>query len=87
MRDPGFPSHRLRAAAPLRLGASTVLPIERVAVWSGRAAAGAWVSGAVEPYAVVVRGPDGARLVALAASAVTLEELRARVPEVDALLA
>ncbi len=78
---------RVRAAMPLRVGSLTLLPIERVVVHSGRGARGAWASASVEPYALVVRDAGGIRLVDIGAVAVSLEDLRERIPGLDALLA
>ncbi len=77
----------LRAAMPLRVGSSTLLPIERVAVHSGRGAWGAWVSAVVEPYALIVRDSGGIRVIDIDGIAVSLEDLRERIPGLDALLA
>lgn len=77
----------VRAAIPLRVGDATVLTIERVVVRSSRMARGAWVTAAVEPQAVVVRDAAGVRLVELDGEAMSLEQLRERIPGLDALLA
>jgi uncharacterized spore protein YtfJ len=77
----------VRAAMPLRVGPSTLLPIERVVVHSGRGARGAWAHATVEPYALVVRDAGGIRVIDIGATAVSLEDLRERIPGLDALLA
>ena len=77
----------VRAGIPLRVGGVTLLTIERVVVRSSRMARGAWVTAAVEPQAVVVRDAAGVRLVALDGVAISLEQLRERIPGLDALLA
>ncbi len=78
---------RLRAAMPLRVGSSTLLPIERVVVHSDRGARGAWVYATVEPYALIVRDAGGIRVIDIGAIGVSLEDLRERIPGLDALLA
>jgi uncharacterized spore protein YtfJ len=77
----------VRAATPRRAGAAALLPIEHVVVRSGRGAAGAWASAVVEPYALVVREPGGTRVIAIDATAVSLERLRELIPALDELLA
>ena len=80
-------SESLRAAAPLRVGAVTLIPIERVVVRSARRWPGVWASAALEPYALVVRDAGGVRAVGLDAEAVPLERLRELIPELEDLLA
>ncbi len=84
MADPG---HRveLRAAAPIRVGEVTVLPVERVVLRSGRGRGGVWVAAEVEPCGLVVRDAGGLRAVALDGTPLALEDLRARVPAIDEL--
>ncbi|MBE0690115.1 MAG: hypothetical protein IH587_08350 [Anaerolineae bacterium] len=48
---------------------------------------GLWFSFEKEPYALVVRDASGARAVNVAAVAVSIEELRAKIPGFDDLLA
>ena len=76
----------LRAGPPLRVGEVTLLPVERVVVRSRPDARGGWVMAAVEPYALVVRDGRGLRVVELEGVAVSLEQLRERVPGLDASL-
>ncbi len=74
----------VRAGMPVRVGDVTLLPIERVVVRSARAAHGVWVSAAVEPYALVVRDAGGVRVVEIDGTVISLEQLRERIPELDA---
>ena len=76
----------VRAATPIRVGPVTVLPIERVVVRSRRGASGVWVLAAVEPYALVVREAGLTRVIGIDATAVSLEQLRERIPGLEALL-
>lgn len=87
MPERARPIETVRAGIPLRVGGVTLLTIERVVVRSSRMARGAWVTAAVEPQAVVVRDAAGVRLVALDGAASSLEQLRERIPGLDALLA
>jgi len=77
----------VRAGTPLCIGTVTVLPIERAVVRSDRGALRAWFSAAVEPYALIVRDADGIRAVDAEATPISLEELRQKIPGLDALLA
>lgn len=77
----------VRAGAPLRVGSTTLLPIERVVVHSGVGALGAWFTAAKEPYALVVRDAGGIRALDIGAAAGSLEALREEVPGLDAVLA
>ena len=77
----------LRAGAPVAVGSVTLLPIERVALHSDRGKTRVWCSAAKEPYALVVRDVGGLRVVDVDARAVSLEELREKIPGLDALLA
>lgn len=77
----------VRAGTPLRVGAVVLLPIERVVVHAGAGARGAWFTAAKEPYALVVRDGDGeVRVLDLGAGAVSLEELRERIPGLEGVL-
>lgn len=78
----------VRAATPLRIGAVTLLPLERIVVRVERGVLGAtWVFAAREPYALIVRDADGVRVVAIGVTGVSLEQLRERIPGLDAVLA
>ncbi len=77
----------LRAGRPLRVGDVTLLAIERAVVRSGRGALGMWVTAALEPYALVVRDAGGVRAVGVDGAAVSLEQLRGRIPGLDDRLA
>lgn len=76
----------LRAETPVRIGPVSLLPIERVLLDAGRCALVAWVSAALEPYALIVRDALGIHVIAVGAGAVSLEHLLERIPGLDALL-
>lgn len=84
-------SHReaLRAGVPVTLGRVTLLPIERVVLQACHGKAGLWLSGAMQPHALIVRDAGGMRAfgVAAAVATVSIEGLCASVPGLDALLA
>jgi hypothetical protein len=77
----------LRAGRPFAIGSVTLLPIEHVVMHSDMGNTGVWFSVAKEPYALVVRDADGMRAVDTNAMEVSLEQLRERIPGLDALLA
>jgi hypothetical protein len=77
----------VRAGAPLRVGAVTLLPIERVVVHAHVGALGAWFTAAKEPHALIVRDAGGIRALAVGATAVSLDALREEIPGLDAVLA
>ncbi len=88
MPDRAVRLETVRAARALRVGSVTLLAIERVVVRGGRGTLGAaWLLAAVEPYALVASGPDGVRVVATWAPGISIEELRERIPGLDAALA
>jgi hypothetical protein len=86
MAEPVHRAESVRAGAPLRAGAVTLLPVERTVVHAVRVARGAWLSATREPYALVVREAGGLRVVAAGPAPVSLEELRERIPGLEALL-
>jgi hypothetical protein len=77
----------LRAGIPFAVGSVTLLLIERVAEHAQKSDSGVWFSVAKEPYALVVRDTDGIRAVATDAVEVSIEQLREKIPEFNALLA
>jgi hypothetical protein len=87
MRDRAGEIDEIRSARPIRVGAVTLLPLERVVLRSARFGPGAWVSAAVEPWAMIVQDGAGVRVVGVGASPPSLDELRGRIPGLDALLA
>jgi hypothetical protein len=87
MPEPGRRSEAFRAGVPLVVGAVTVVPIGRTVSHADRGRTHAWFSIAIEPYALVVRDPAGLRALGIGEVAVSIEQLRHRVPEIDALLA
>jgi hypothetical protein len=86
MAEPGRHLETLRAGAPLRVSSATLVPIERTVVHAEQGALGAWISAAREPYALVVSGDGGVRALSTGGAEVTVEELRRRIPGLEALL-
>jgi hypothetical protein len=76
----------LRAATPLHVGSVTLLPIERLIVRADRFGEGLWSSASKEAYAIVIRDERGVRVLTAGTEAVSLEDLRERIRELDALL-
>jgi hypothetical protein len=77
----------LEVAAPLRIGAVTVLVIERVRRQVASGGPYPWCLFAKQPHALVVRDAAGLHVVATDDAAMTLDRLRAELPQLDALLA
>jgi hypothetical protein len=77
----------LQAGAPITVGALVLVPIERVERHVDIGESGLWFSFEKVPYALVIRDAYGTRAVNVEAVAVSLEELRAKIPGFDALLA
>lgn len=77
----------LQAGTTFTVGSVTVLPIERIVRHANRGNARVWFAVAKEPYALVVRDAGGMRAVDTNASAVSLEQLREKIPGLDAVLA
>jgi len=96
MREPNATEENLRArtlrtrnltaGAPIFVGSVTLLPIERVVMHADMATTGAWFSVVKQPYALVVRDANGIRTLNIGAAAVSLEQLREKIPTLDALL-
>jgi len=87
MPDSRTHSETLQAGAPITVGSLVLVPIERVVRNVDVSEMGLWFSFEKEPYALVVRDANGARAVNVEAVAVSIEELCARIPGFDALLA
>lgn len=85
MPEPDAHTETVRAGTPLRIGHVTLLPVERLVMYVDRVTTHAWFAVSKVPYALVVRDSDGIRAVAIGA-AVSLEELRAKIPRLDDLL-
>ncbi|MDH3460351.1 MAG: hypothetical protein OEM00_05115 [Burkholderiaceae bacterium] len=77
----------MRLGTPFTVGSITLLPIERIVKHAGRGSTVVWFSLAKEPYTLVVRDDSGIRAVDIDAIAVSLEQLRERIPHLDAVLA
>lgn len=68
-------SAALRAGPATRVGAVTLLPIERVVLRCGCGAGAVWACAAIEPYALVVREAGVTRVVGVGGPAPPLEGL------------
>ncbi len=79
-------SETLQAGAPITVGALVLVPIELVVRHVDIGEMGLWFSFEKEPYALVVRDANGARAVNVEAVSVSIEELLANIPGLDALL-
>ncbi len=82
-----FHTEKVLAGKPIRVGPVTLLPVERVVAISGTGALGAWFTAAKEPYALVVRDGGATRVLGIGETPVSLEAIRERIPELDAVLA
>jgi hypothetical protein len=78
---------RLVAGAPLRVGACTVIPVDRVWAFTHAAKGNAWAAGGREPVAVVVRDGAGTRALDIGGGETALEALLAGVDGLAAALA
>ena len=86
MPERGSRTETVRPGRPIRVGSVVLLPIERVVLRADRGARRLWVSAVKEPAAIVVRDGGGTWAVDAGATAVSLEELRERIPGLDALM-
>ena len=86
MRERETRSETWRAGAPVTVGSVTLLPIERVVLHSDLGTTRIWISAFKEPYALVVRDAGGIRAVGTGTVAVSLQQLREKIPELDVLL-
>ena len=80
-------SETLQAGVPVTVGALVLVPIERVVRHVDSGELGLWFSFEKEPYALVVRDANGTRAINVEDVAVSIEELRAKIPGFDDLLA
>jgi hypothetical protein len=77
----------VRAGTPVTVGSVTLLPIERVVLRSEWRDTSVWFSAAKEPYALIVRDSGGIRAIDAGDLAVSLDELREKVPGLETVLA
>jgi hypothetical protein len=77
---------RWRAARVLRLGDVLLLPVERMQVRRGMPGGPVWMSASLVPAAVVVREGGAVRALDAEGRPMSIEEIRRRVPDLDALL-
>ena len=75
------------AGTPVSHGPVMLLPIERVVLNAGCGNTRLWFSANKELYALIVHDAGGLRALDTDAAAVSLDELRERVPGLDAVLA
>ena len=87
MPDRDTRTEKLQAGTPFTVGSATLLPIERIVIHTMRGKTHGWVSIVKEPYALAVRDAGGIRAVDTDAIAVSLEQLRVKFPQIDAVLA
>lgn len=74
------------ASESLEVGAKTLLLINRLVRHSHCGSNDAWCTFAKEPYALVFRDTAGVHAVSTGGNAVSLEELRTRMPSIVAAL-
>jgi hypothetical protein len=87
MPEPKVASEVLRAGTPVTVGSVTLLPIERVVTHTSQGSTSVWFSVSKDPVALVVRDAYGIRAIETDTAGVSLEHLRAEIPELDAVLA
>ena len=86
MPDRDTRTEKLQVGTRFVVGSATLLPIERIVIHTMRGKTHGWVSIVKEPYALAMRDAGGIRVVSTDAIAVSLEQLRANLPEIDAVL-
>lgn len=77
----------LRVDAPVVIGSVTLLPVTRIVRHAQRGDQPAWLSVTMAPYALVLRDAAGTRVVDADGAPMSLDALRAAVPQFDAALA
>jgi hypothetical protein len=77
---------RYRASRPLRAGGATLVTIERIHRCADHGDSWAWASVSLEPIALVVRDARGVTVLGVEEGPIMLEDLRRKVPGLDALL-
>jgi len=87
MPEPRQQTETLCAGAPVRIGAVTLLPIERVVLYATGAGACWWFAAAKQPYALVLREDGRVRAMDTQAAEIPIDTLCALVPRLDAALA
>jgi len=80
-----YTSKTLRAGTPLRVDATTLVPIQSVVIRAQGLPAHGWFVASSEPIALVVRHADDLRIIGIGAH-VSLEQLREQIPELDKLI-
>lgn len=85
MPDQIYSRKTLRAGTPLRVGATTLVPIQSVAIHSWKSTAPDWFVASSEPIALVVRDANDIRVIGIREQ-VSLEQLREQVPDLDKLI-
>ena len=75
----------VKQIGPQRTGALTLLPIVRLKLQSQTSATHAWLTASKEPVALIIRDRDAVRAVQFG-TALSIEQLRVQIPELDNLL-
>ncbi len=76
-----------QAGPALAVGGLTLLPIEQILWHTHTGRHGGWVTVSKQPVAIVVRDPVRWQAMSADGSAMSIDELRERVPDLDAALA
>ncbi|MBE9502795.1 MAG: hypothetical protein IME96_01305 [Proteobacteria bacterium] len=72
-----------RAGAPFIMAETTIIPVEKVSVFSDKTNYGCWLHCYKEPAAIVVCNEDGIRAVDMEAKELELSELFEKTPELE----
>jgi uncharacterized spore protein YtfJ len=76
----------LCAGVPISVAGITLIPIERVRIYSEKQAKGYWLTGTKEAVAVMICEREGARIIDLEAHEHSVDEFITQVPELESLL-
>ena len=77
----------LRVGSPVTIGEVSIIPVERVRVYSNKMSQGYWLYGLKEPVAMVISDPQGVKAVDMQACELSLSELVRDAPDLEAILA
>jgi hypothetical protein len=75
------------ACDPIAIGSATLLPVVRTIRLAIKGRNGVWCAAVKEPYAVIVRERSGGAVFGIGAGAASIEQLRAKVSDLDDWLA
>lgn len=87
MTESNAPTVSWQAGTPLTIGGLMLLPIERTTRQVAKGRAGVWLAVTKEAHAIVLNDGGTLRAVGADAMPVSLAQLRASVPGLDAVLA